>query len=189
MLSKRCHEAFSSFKKPVFMWVFSVLGIIPTRCKPSGFPDILCVYLYPNHNISYHFTYSPHSKPQNWSRIGHTAFSCPASGTAKQADKFEGRQAGLALALLSDGMPKDAMPGCQKSRLKILVLINHGIVGPFQKPPLFLAEPGKPLANNTRSTQIFLPASGHDGSLAILLNGWLGYASRFAIDLCDSPEI
>ena len=31
MLSKRCHEAFSNLKNPVFMRVFSVFGIIPTR--------------------------------------------------------------------------------------------------------------------------------------------------------------
>ncbi len=31
LLSKRCHEAFSNLKNPVFMRVFSVFGIIPTQ--------------------------------------------------------------------------------------------------------------------------------------------------------------
>lgn len=30
LLSKRCHEAFSNLKNPVFMRVFGVFGIIPT---------------------------------------------------------------------------------------------------------------------------------------------------------------
>jgi len=33
LLSKRCHEAFSNLKNPVFMRVFSVFGIIPIRCR------------------------------------------------------------------------------------------------------------------------------------------------------------
>ena len=31
MVPKRCHEDFSILKKPVFMRVFSVFGIIPTQ--------------------------------------------------------------------------------------------------------------------------------------------------------------
>ena len=33
LLPKRCHEAFSNLKSPVFMRVFSVFAIIPTRCR------------------------------------------------------------------------------------------------------------------------------------------------------------
>ena len=35
LLSKRCHEAFSNLENLVFMRVFSVFGIIPTRCRDS----------------------------------------------------------------------------------------------------------------------------------------------------------
>ncbi len=31
LLSKRCHEAFSNLKSPVFMRAFNVFGIIPIR--------------------------------------------------------------------------------------------------------------------------------------------------------------
>ena len=33
MLPKRCHEDFLILKNPVFMRVFSVFGITPTRCR------------------------------------------------------------------------------------------------------------------------------------------------------------
>lgn len=39
LLSKRCHEAFSNLKSPVFTRVFSVFGIIPTLF----YPMLLCL--------------------------------------------------------------------------------------------------------------------------------------------------
>lgn len=42
LLSKPCHETFSSLKNPVFMLVFTVFGIIPTR---QANPDFNCFCL------------------------------------------------------------------------------------------------------------------------------------------------
>ena len=51
-------------EKPAFARLFGIVMFIPTRCKPSGFPDILCTQRYLNHNISSHFTHFPIPNPK-----------------------------------------------------------------------------------------------------------------------------
>ena len=45
LLSKRCHEAFSNLKSPVFTRVFSVFGIIPTLYRRAILPGFECFSL------------------------------------------------------------------------------------------------------------------------------------------------
>ena len=45
LLSKRCHEAFSSLKNPVFMRVFRVFGIIPTPSRQTYTKHICLVFI------------------------------------------------------------------------------------------------------------------------------------------------